>query len=77
MDEGLFAKHVRTLHKRVTQKQEIIQSLIHKTGVSLSDEEIQITGKQVLFTTSSVKKAALMQKGIQKILTELGYTLKS
>lgn len=76
MDQGLFAKYVRNIDNHINSKQLIITTLFEKTGILLEESEIVFVKKQVSFLTSSVKKTKLIQKGAQKILSDIGYTLQ-
>ncbi|MDB5259915.1 MAG: hypothetical protein JWN37_146 [Candidatus Nomurabacteria bacterium] len=76
MDLGLFEKHIKALINQKKTKEQIINEIKEKTGVSLKEEEIQVTKKEVSLNTTSVKKSLLFQKGIKKILEENKFTLK-
>lgn len=76
MDQGLFTKHLQTISKRRTEKQELIAHLKEATGILLEEGECAITKKVVQISTSSVKKAALVQKGVQGVLKGFGYELR-
>jgi hypothetical protein len=76
MDQGLFAKHIRNIQERTNTKQIIIDILTEKTGVTLEESEITLKKKTVTLTTSSVKKAALIQKGGKEVLLSQGYSLQ-
>lgn len=75
MDQGLFAKHIHTVLTRNSKKQEIISFLLEKTGIQVNEEEFTLSKKKISFTTSSVKKTALIQKGTEALLQSLGYSL--
>lgn len=77
MNEGLFKKHIEQILSRTNAKQKIILTLEDKTGVHLEEAEIILSKKNVILSTSSVKKSALLQKGCKEILHSLGYTLQS
>lgn len=75
MDEGLFKKYSRTLSQRKTLKEEIIQVLQEKAGVTLEEDEFILEQKKIRLLTSSVKKNILLQNGVKDILSSLGFTL--
>lgn len=77
MDQGLFSKHLKNILIRNSTKQNIIQTILEKTGILLEETEIQFSKKEILLTTSSVKKTKLLQKNIQQILLDLGYRFKN
>lgn len=76
MDEGLFKKHIQHVLSRINAKQKIILTISEKTGVKIEESEIMLSKKTVILSTSSVKKAALLQKGGREILDTLGYILQ-
>jgi hypothetical protein len=76
MDQGLFAKHLRSINERTNAKQTIITAVLEKTGIPLDEKEITLQGKKITLATSSVKKAALMQKKGKEVLSALGYLLQ-
>lgn len=77
MDQGLFSKHLKNILIRNSVKQNLIQTILEKTSIPLEESEVQISKKEVVLLTSSVKKTALLKKNIQQLLTEDGYTLKN
>lgn len=77
MDEGLFNKYTKTLRERNTAKESLIAKIKEKTGIQLQEEEINISKKQVIFLTSSVKKTALLGKNIKSILENEGFSFKN
>lgn len=76
MNEGLFKKHIQQILSRVTIKQKIILELLEKTGIEVEESEIILSKKTIILSTSSVKKAVLLQKGSKEILNALGYALQ-
>lgn len=76
MNEGLFKKHIQQILSRIDVKQKIIFTLSEKTGIQIEESEITLSKKTIILSTSSVKKAALLQKGGKEILNTLGYTLQ-
>lgn len=76
MEQGLFAKYIRTVKERTHAKQEIIASLLEQTGIQIEESEITLSKKKVILSMSSVKKTALIQKGSKDYLQTLGYTLQ-
>lgn len=76
MNEGLFKKHIEQILLRENSKQKIIDTLKDKTGIELEGSEISLAKKVITISTSSVKKAALLQKGSKDLLQGLGYVLK-
>ena len=56
-------------------QEEILLYIQEKTGILLQEEEIQIRKKKIHLRTSSVKRNNLIQKNIQTILQEKGFTL--
>lgn len=76
MHEGLFKKYTQQILARVDVKQKIILSLLEKTGVQVEESEIILSKKTVILSLSSVKKAALIQKGGKEAVNSLGYTLQ-
>lgn len=76
MNEGLFKKHIEQILLRENSKQKIIDTLKDKTGIELEGSEISLAKKVITISTSSVKKAALLQKGSKDLLQGLGYILK-
>jgi hypothetical protein len=76
MERGLFAKHLHTILTRNAVKEDLIRSLLEKTGITLLESEITLSQKKVTISTSSVKKTALLQKGCADILSRLGYFLQ-
>lgn len=75
MDEGLFVKHITLLRGTKKVQEEILLYIQEKTGILLQEEEIQIRKKKIHLRTSSVKRNNLIQKNIQIILQEKGFTL--
>lgn len=76
MNEGLFKKHIQQLISRTNAKQKIILAVLEKTGIIIEESEIILSKKAIVLSTSSVKKSALLQKGVKEIVTALGYTLQ-
>ena len=76
MDEGLFKKYTTQLQKRGASKKNILNLITLETGVTLHEEDIEISKKQVKITTTSTIRQKLFQKNIKKILQEKGYTLQ-
>lgn len=76
MHEGLFKKHLQQILSRTNAKQEIIFLLKEQTGIDISEDEIILSKKTINFSTSSVKKAHLLQKRSKELLAKIGYTLK-
>lgn len=76
MNEGLFKKHIQQILSRNNAKQKIILTIKEKTGIELDESEITLSKKVVVISTSSVKKASLLQKGSKDALTLIGYTLQ-
>ena len=75
MHEGLFKKHLQQILSRTNAKQKVISFLKEKTGIDISEDEIILSKKTISFSTSSVKKAQLLQKKSKELLAEIGYTL--
>lgn len=76
MNEGLFKKHIQQILSRNNAKQKIILTIKEKTGIELDESEITLSKKVVVISTSSVKRASLLQKGSKDALTLIGYTLQ-
>lgn len=77
MDKGLFAKHIQLVLARSANKQAVIDCVREKTGVTLTEEEVALSGKILTITTSSVKRLTLLARGAQNSLQEAGYTIKN
>lgn len=77
MNEGLFKKYIQQILSHSDAKQKIIITLFEKTGVSIGESEINISGKTVIISTSSTKRTALLQKGYKEILHTLGYAIRN
>lgn len=76
MNEGLFKKHIQQILLRNNAKQKIILTIKEKTGIELEESEITLSKKVVIISTSSVKKASLLQRGSKDALNLIGYTLQ-
>lgn len=76
MNEGLFKKHIQQILLRTDAKQKIIATILEKTGIVIEASEITLSKKTIILSTSSVKKAALLQKGSKEIVHTLGYILQ-
>lgn len=77
MNEGLFKKHIQQLLAYTDTKKKISLFLEEKTGIHIEDSEITVSRKNITLSTSSVKKAALLQKGSKEALQSIGYILNN
>lgn len=76
MDESLFKKHLYTIKKNKDSKEELRTLIQEKLGISLDDEELNISKKVVIFNVSSVKKMFLLKNDIKSFLKEKGFISK-
>lgn len=76
MNEGLFEKYKKVLHKTQLEKDEVIKIIKETTGVLLKDDELELHNKLISFKISSVKRNSIFKKNIQQTLLKKGYTIK-
>lgn len=74
MDQGLFGKYHTLLNEKKKDKQKVLEHIYQKTGVKLSEQELEIKGTRVSFHVSSVVRMKLEQNRIHDILATLHYT---
>ncbi len=76
MDTSLFAKYSTQIKNNQQEKKDLLTHIQTTIGISLQENEITIKEKNVSFNVSSVLRNILVQKNIQNILIEKGYTNK-
>ena len=76
MNEGLFEKYKKVIHKTQLEKDEVIKIIKETTGVFLKDDELELHNKLISFKISSVKRNSIFKKNIQQTLLKKGYTIK-
>ena len=77
MDNNLFKKYSIQIDTQKKSKKEISSYIEEVTGIRIEEKNITISKKAVSLNLSSVQKSKLIQKDIQKKLSEKGYTLKN
>jgi hypothetical protein len=75
MDLSLFTKYTKAIAKKKEATQELIQFIYEKTGIELSEKEIQISKTKIKFTTTALKKSTLHIHRIGELLKEKGLYL--
>jgi hypothetical protein len=75
MDQGLFKKHILTIQKVEDNKQEICSYIKERTGLLIQEKDVLISGKKIVIHVSSVVRSFLIQKNIEGLIQEKGYTL--
>ncbi len=77
MDNNLFKKYSIQIDTQKKSKKEISSYIEEVTGICIEEKNITISKKTISLNLSSVQKSKLIQKDIQKKLSEKGYTLKN
>lgn len=76
MDGNLFLKYKKQIQKQGDKKTEIIELIKKETNQTLTNEDFEIKGKEIVLYISSAKKAILMKKNIKETLRGVGYALR-
>lgn len=76
MNEGLFEKYKKVLHKKQLEKDEVIKIIKETTGILLKDNELELHNKLISFKISSVKRNSIFKKNIQQKFLKKGYSIK-
>lgn len=77
MDNNLFKKYSIQIDTQKKSKKEISKYIQEITGVLIEEKDITVSKKIISLNLSSVQKSKVVQKNIQKILSEKGYTVKN
>lgn len=73
MDDSLFSKYKKEIIKQKTKKQEIISFIEKELKIKLQESDIEIKGKKIIFTISSIQKTILFKNKIQEKIKTIGY----